>query len=150
MCKWKICAEQCDSKNIYHRTERELKKTAPEPQFPDGRHKSTPQSRADLVITCTFTDRWVASSSLYRFQHPAADCSREACEPRTDPASRITKCGLKKDLSRTPQGTASQAPHPSQSPCCDFSVVPLLCLLPSRPAALGSGGRNFKFAPSFS
>ena len=50
-------------------------------------------------------DRWVASSALYRFQLPAANGSREACEPRSDPASLITKCGLKKDLSRTPQGT---------------------------------------------
>ena len=42
--------------------------------------------------------RWVASNVLYCFQHPAAKCSREACKPRVDPASRITKCGLKKDL----------------------------------------------------
>lgn len=63
------------------------------------------ESRVDLVITCTFTDRWVASKALYRFQLPAANGSREACEPRADPASLITKCGLKKDLSRTPQGT---------------------------------------------
>ena len=68
-----------------------------------GQNK-TPRSRVDPVITCTFTDRWVACGSLYRFQHPAADGSREACEPRTKPASLITKCGLKKDPSRTPQG----------------------------------------------
>lgn len=67
--------------------------------------KRTPQRPCRPVITCTFTDRWVASNALYRFQLPAADGSREACEPRADPASRITKCGLKKDLSRTPQGT---------------------------------------------
>ena len=72
--------------------------------------------RVDLVITCTFTDRWVASNPLYRFQHPAADCSREACEPRTDPASRITKCGLKKDLSRTTQGETSHVAYPSFCP----------------------------------
>ena len=53
-------------------------------------------------------DRWVASRALYRFQLPAANGSREACEPRADPASLITKCGLKKDLSRTPQGTLIQ------------------------------------------
>ena len=29
---------------------------------------------------------------------------REACKPRTDIASRITKCGLKKGPSQTPQG----------------------------------------------
>ena len=63
--------------------------------------------RVGLVITCTFTARWVASNALYHFQLPAADSSREACEPRADPASRITKCGLKKDLSQTPQGTYS-------------------------------------------
>ena len=66
------------------------------------------ESRVDLVITCTFKDRWVASSTLYRFQLPAANGSREACEPRADPASLITKCGLKKDLSRTPQGAPSK------------------------------------------
>ena len=69
------------------------------------RKKNVPRGgRVDLVITCTFTDRWVASSLLYRFQLPAAECGREACEPQADPASHITKCGLKKDLSRTPQG----------------------------------------------
>ena len=62
-----------------------------------------PPGRVDPVITCTFTDRWVASNALYRFQHPTANSSREACEPRIDPASRITKCGLKKGLSRTAQ-----------------------------------------------
>ena len=101
--------------------------------------------RVDPVITCTFTARWVASSTLYRFQLPAAEGSREACEPRLDPASRITKCGLKKDLSRTTQGTASQTPHPSQPPCGDVSVVPLLRLFPAGPASLGSSWRFFKF-----
>ena len=67
--------------------------------------KKTPRGgRVGLVITCTFTARWVASRTLYRFQLPAADGSREACEPRPDLASLITKCGLKKGLSRTPQG----------------------------------------------
>lgn len=60
------------------------------------KNKEPRGGRVDLVITCTFTARWVASKALYRFQLPAADSSREACEPRLDPASRITKCGLKK------------------------------------------------------
>ena len=69
--------------------------------------KRAPRKPCRPVITCTFTARWVASSVLYHFQLPAADSSREACEPRADLASRITKCGLKKDLSQTPQGTYS-------------------------------------------
>ena len=69
--------------------------------------KRAPREPCRPVITCTFTARWVASNALYHFQLPAADSSREACEPRADPASRITKCGLKKDLSQTPQGTYS-------------------------------------------
>lgn len=75
------------------------------------KNKEPRGGRVDLVITCTFTARWVASKALYRFQLPAADSSREACEPRLDPASRITKCGLKKDLSRTPQGTIHTVSH---------------------------------------
>ena len=94
-------------------------------------------SRVDLVITCTFTDRWVASNPLYRFQHPAADCSREACEPRIDPASLITKCGLKKDLSRTPQGSAAQAAHVSL-PDGNDSAALLLRPFPKGPLRLPS------------
>ena len=48
--------------------------------------------------------RWVASNPLYCFQLPARrEGGREACKPRIDLASRITKCGLKKDASRTTQ-----------------------------------------------
>ena len=91
LCKYKIREEVAEA---YRKKDREtpcLKKV------PRG-------GRVDLVITCTFTDRWVASSLLYRFQLPAAECGGEAGEPQADPASHITKCGLKKDLSRTPQG----------------------------------------------
>ena len=69
--------------------------------------KTAPARPCRPVITCTFTDRWVACDPFYRFQLPAADGSREACEPRNEPASRITKCGLKKDLSRTAQGSVN-------------------------------------------
>lgn len=79
------------------------KKKAERPDRPF--RKRAPREPCRPVITCTFTARWVASNALYHFQLPAADSSREACEPRADPASRITKCGLKKDLSRTPQDT---------------------------------------------
>ena len=91
LCKYKIIEEVAETY---------LKKDRETPCL-----KNVPRGgRVDLVITCTFTDRWVASSLLYRFQLPAAECGREACEPQADPASRITKCGLKKDLSQTPQG----------------------------------------------
>jgi hypothetical protein len=36
--------------------------------------------------------RWVVSNTLYCFQHPAAEGSREACKPCADPTSLITRC----------------------------------------------------------
>ena len=58
------------------------------------------------VITCTVISRWVVSSVLHCFQLPAADGSREACDPHTDPTSPITKCEDKKDPSH-PCGTCA-------------------------------------------
>ena len=66
--------------------------------------KRAPREPCRPVITCTFTARWVASNALYHFQLPAADGSREACDPHTDPTSPITKCEDKKDPSH-PCGT---------------------------------------------
>ena len=48
--------------------------------------------------------RWVASNVLYRFQHPAAAGSREACDPRIEYSIPYNEMWVKKDLSRTPQG----------------------------------------------
>ena len=56
--------------------------------------------REGRVITCTVPSRWVVSSLLYCFQHPAAEGSREACKPHTDPTSPITKCEDNIDPSR--------------------------------------------------
>ena len=52
---------------------------------------------ASPVITCTF---WQVGRLQRALLLPTSDRAggREACKPRADPASRIPKCGLKKDL----------------------------------------------------
>ena len=85
--------------------------------------QSTPQKPCEPRYNLHITGRWVACIALYCFQLPTAvNCrkaaglrfavtwtahggSREACKPDDEPASRITKCGLMKGSSRTPQGT---------------------------------------------
>ena len=87
--------------------------------------QSTPQKPCEPRYNLHITGRWVACIALYCFQLPTAvNCrkaaglrfavtwtahggSREACKPDNEPASLITKCGLMKDSSRTPQGTLS-------------------------------------------
>lgn len=69
------------------------------PQNKGSRHMAAARQCVSQVITCTFFRRWVVSSLLYRSQRPAADGSREVCEPHTDPTSPITKCEDKKDPS---------------------------------------------------
>lgn len=62
--------------------------------------------RVDLVITCTFQHRWVASETLYRFQLPAADGSREACEPRPEMGIPYNEMWVKKRSITHPAGHA--------------------------------------------
>lgn len=103
------------------------------------------ESRVDPVITCTHRPGGLPPMCFTASNiQPQQAAGRPAIHALSS-ASLITKCGLKKDLSRTTQGTASQAPHPSQPPCGDVSVVPLLRLFPAGPASLGSSWRFFKF-----
>ena len=74
---------------------------------PRREHKEAPQKPCEPCYNLHILGRWVACSALYCFQLPTAGGSREACKPDAEPASRITKCGLKKDSSRTPQGRYS-------------------------------------------
>ena len=62
--------------------------------------------RVDLVITCTFQHRWVASETLYRFQLPAAKGSREACEPRPERCIPNNEMWVKKRSITHPAGHA--------------------------------------------
>ena len=66
--------------------------------------KAAPQWPCAPRYNLHIIGRWVACRILYCFQLPTAGGSREACKPNSEPASRITKCGLMKDASRTPQG----------------------------------------------
>ena len=65
---------------------------------------AAPRRPCGLVITCTKTARWVASAWLHRFQLPAAEGSREACEPRSESSVPYNEMWVKKRPSRTGQG----------------------------------------------
>ncbi len=76
------------------KAENKLKKGMKEPR----------ESRVDPVITCTEKARWVASNELYRFQHPAAAGSREACDPHIEVGIPYNEMWVKKRSITHPAG----------------------------------------------
>ena len=71
---------------------------------PFCRIKLSRGGRVDLVITCTFKHRWVASRMLYRFQLPTANGSREACDPHPERCIPNNEMWVKKRSITNPAG----------------------------------------------
>ena len=73
---------------------------------PFCRIKLSRGGRVDLVITCTFKHRRVASRMLYRFQLPTANGSREACDPHPERCIPNNEMWVKKRSITHPAGHA--------------------------------------------